>query len=150
MKEKPVKIILPKDPYQIGQTKDGQPIWVDPKDFIQTPDEKLEQKDKMVSARFQTAVLKLAQEVIENSGRFLMATLENIVPESVFESGKSLTGWIDENGFEVIQDGLTTIIKCKGKVIRTMNANIEHQYAEAVSKRVMQLIKNGNPSPQSH
>lgn len=138
MKEKPFKIILPKDPYQIGQTKDGQPIWVDPKDFIQTPDEKVEQKDNMASARVQQQILQIARQVLDTAQLFIKTTLDQIIPESI-DNAVAFSEWEKVNGLQIIQDGLTTIIKVKGKVVRTMHANVEKRFAIQVAKKVMEL-----------
>lgn len=140
MKEKPIKIILPKDPYQIGQTKDGQPIWVDPKDFIQTPDEKQEQKDNIASARLQQQILQIAKQVIDTAQLFIKSTLDQIVPESIGNTA-AFSEWESTNGLQIIQDGLTTVIKVKGKVARIMHANVDKRFASQVAKKVMELCR---------
>ena len=142
MKDDRIKIFVPKEPYQIGQTSTGEPIWIDPKDSIQTPDEKLEQKQNMVDSRFDGNVEKIADVVIENAQNFLFETVIKTIPKSLVEllesDSKSFFKWFKKSDYHVIQDGLTTVVKHNGKILRSMTADVDVRFREAVIARVMQ------------
>lgn len=140
MKDDRVKIILPKDPYQIGVMPNGDPVWVDPKDLIQSPDEKLEQKHNTLASRHAANVDKMAVAVIQNGVAFVEETILNTTQGAVFTDKASLMNWLNQSGYAVIQDGLTTVVKIKGKVLRTMTATIDVRFRGDVSRRVMQTL----------
>ena len=56
MKDDLPQPIVPKDPVKIGQTKDGQPVWMEPKDLIPTKDEEQELKSNILTGREQGIV----------------------------------------------------------------------------------------------
>jgi len=134
-------------PFQIAQTVDGQPVWMDPKDLILTPDENLEFLENKKSGRDASLIEQMAKMVIENSTRFVEQTFTNMMPQKIVDgfldckSAKTVE-WIDREGLEVEQDGLKTVVKRKGKVIREMTATIEPKYREDVAKCVMRLLKS--------
>jgi hypothetical protein len=154
--DKPVKIIVSKDPVVIGQTKEGEPIWLDMKDLIPTPDEELERWDKTLDARQQALINRAAHMVLDNSCRFLEITILETIRPSVMQqilqapadqAGRVLLGV----GYTVVQDGLKTIVKFKGKVLREMTANISLRYRGHVAKRVNQIVRNvGHQIAQSN
>ena len=149
MSEKPVKIILPKDPVQIGKTPDGKPVWVDPKDMMPTEDEKLQLKENLLNAHEKAAIHKLTQVVLANAARFVQDTFYHIAPRDVVathedgEMGK-VAEWARSVGYEVIQDGLLTVVKVKGKVIRTLAANVGKDCADLVERRVRKMVATQN------
>lgn len=145
MKDDRTKIFLPKDPYQIGVTPKGEMVWVDPHDFIPTPEEKLEQKDNMLKSNFDGNVEKISIAVMRNAEAFVAATiLQTAGPDGfkAFEDGESATAeWTRRAGFSVIQDGLKTIMRVKDRVIRELNADVDIRFREAVIKRINQKVK---------
>lgn len=145
MKDDRVKIILPKDPYQIGVTPKGEMVWVDPKDFIPTPDEKLEQKDNMLKARFDANMEKIVDAVLRNAEAFTATTvLQTAGPDGMaaFERGlEDSAEWTRMAGYSAIQDGLKTIVRVKDRVIRELNADVDIRFREAVVKRINQKMR---------
>ncbi len=147
MSDKPVKINVPKDPVQIGATADGQPIWFEPKDLIPTPDEDLERWDKTLDARQRNMIDQAARLVLDNSCRFLEVTILETAKPSVrlriLQAPKEKMDIVILGaGYAVVQDGLKTVVKFKGKVLREMTANISLRYREHVAKRVNQIVRN--------
>lgn len=149
MSEKLVKIVLPKDPVQIGKTSDGQPIWVDPKDMIPTDDERIQMKENVLNSHEQGAILKMAQTVFLNAARFVQDTFYHIAPREVItahEDGEmaKVAEWARSVRYEVIQDGLTTVIKVRGKVIRSMAAAVSPACADLVERKIRQIAAGKN------
>jgi len=149
MSDKPVKIILPKDPVQIGKTIDGQPIWVDPKDMVPTEDEKLQIRENLLSSHEHAAVDKLAAQVVLNAARFVQETFYRIAPREVVaahEDGQmgKVSEWVRSAQYEVIQDGLRTVIKVRGKIIRSLVATVQKNCRAMVDRRVRKVIASEN------
>lgn len=145
MKDDRLKILISGEPYQIGQTSTGEPIWHDPKDMILTPDEKLEQRDNMNKSRMDAAVDKIAEVVIENAHRFISDTVLNTADNRGVElfvdmDSERFSEWMQKAGYNVVQDGLTTVIRLKDRVIRSMTANVDVRFQEAVAARVMRKV----------
>lgn len=145
MADKPVKILLPKDRFQIGSTPDGNPVWVDPKELLPSEDEKLELKQNLLNSKERNAINKLTEQVMMNAGRFVQATFYAVAPKDVLrahERGEMalVADWVQVNEYQVIQDGLKTIIKVKGKVIREMKATVSQNCADMVESRVRQIM----------
>lgn len=145
MKDDRTKIILPKDPYQIGWTPKGEVVWVDPVQFIPTPDEKLEQRDNMLKARFDANVEKIVDAVLNNAASFVAATvLQTAGPDGfkAFNVGLEASDeWTRMAGYSAIQDGLKTIVRVKDRVIRELNADVDVRFREAVVKRINQKMR---------
>lgn len=144
MKDDRLKIHTPKEPYQIGQTADGQPIWVDPKDLINTPDENLELKDNLNKSQFDGNVEKITAVVIENAHRFISETVLNTA-DSVgvklfMDMSPGFDEWMNKAGYNVRQDGLTTVVRLKDRVIRSMTADVDMRFRDAVAARVMERV----------
>lgn len=143
MKDDRTKIILPSEPYQIGTTADGKPIWTDPKDLIPTPDEKLEQRHNMDASRFDGNVDKIVAVILVNAQRFVAETVIQTADENGLRllhntDQKGAVEWFVKAGYSAIQDGLTTVVKVKGKVIRSMTASVDARFRDAVAKRIIQ------------
>lgn len=153
MTEPVSRIILPKDPFQIGVTPTGEPVWVDPKDLITTPDEKLELKSNMSAAKRAGVVDQMARVVLENATSFMNETFVNTAHEHGVNlllyavngetNPEEVLKWAQKAGYSMIQDGLTSVIKVKDRVIRQMTAEVDSRFALEVSKRVMEMIKTG-------
>lgn len=144
MKDDRIKLFVPNEPYQIGQTSTGEPIWMDPKDLIQTPDEKLEQRDNMTKSRFHGNVEQIANVVIENAHRFISETVLNTADQQgvrlFMDMDPGFDQWMAKAGYNVLQDGLTTVIKIKDRVLRSMTADVDIRFREAAAARVMEKI----------
>lgn len=149
MAEKPVKILLPKERFQIGTTPTGEPVWVDPKELLPTEDEKLQLKENMLNAKERAAIQKMAALVFANAARFVQDTFYRIAPIEVIhaheknEMGK-VAAWAAANRYEVIQDGLVTVIKFSGKIIRKLVPNISKSCVDLVERKVRKIIANKN------
>lgn len=149
MSEKPVKILLPKDRFQIGNTPDGQPVWVEPKELLPTEDEKLELKQNLLNSRERGAIEKLTHSVIENAARFVQATFLAIAPPGIVRAHENnemgrVAAWAKENQYEVIQDGLRTVVKVRGKVIREFVARVSPACADLVEREVKRIVATQN------
>ena len=149
MSDKPVKIILPKDPQQIGTTAEGQPIWFNPQDLIPTPDEDAERWEKTLDSR-QLAILdKAAEVVLSRAAQFLEHTFLKTAPQSYiveFMNGATPEQSIDaieHAGYRIQQDGLKTVVTVKGKVLREMTAQCQPRWRDALARRVDRLVRKG-------
>lgn len=136
---------VPKDPIILGKMPDGSPIWADPKDFIPTPDEELERVSNTISCRESQLVHNLAQAVLENAGRFVEQTFLKTAGRSGVDawcnSPTQAFEWAVKAGYTSMQDGLTTVVKLKGRVIRTMTATLDQRLSESVAKKVMEMVR---------
>lgn len=149
MSDKPTRIIIPKDRFQVGSTPDGAPIWVDPKDLVPTEDERLQTKENLLNKKERHAIDKLASAVLVNAGRFVQATFYAIAPKDVLRAHEAnemglVAEWVTANDYQVIQDGLTTVVKVGGKIIRKMTARVSENCADLVDKRVRQMMASKN------
>lgn len=145
MADKPVKILLPKDRFQIGSTPDGKPVWVEPKELLPSEDEKLELKQNLLNSKERNAINKMADQVLMNAGRFVQATFYAIAPKDVLRAHEReemalVADWVQVNEYRVIQDGLKTVIKLKDKIIREMKATVSQNCADLVEIRVRQIM----------
>lgn len=146
MSDKPAKLIVPKDPVQIGKTRNGEPVWLDPKDLIPTPDEELERWDKTLDSRQRGMIDKAAKLVLMEAIAFLEQTVLATASKSFvehYQSGteKQVRDTLSHSGYEVIQDGLTTVVKLKGKILREMTADVTPRWRDFVARRVNQMVK---------
>ena len=144
MKDDRLKIYTPTEPYQIGQTSTGEPIWVDPKDLINTPDENLELKDNLGKSQFDGNVEKISAVVVENAHRFISETVLNtddqVGIQLFMDTSPEFEQWMEKAGYNVKQDGLTTVIRLKDRVIRSMTAAVDIRFRKAVAARVMERV----------
>lgn len=144
MKDDRLKIYTPTEPYQIGQTSTGEPIWVDPKDLINTPDENLELKDNLGKSQFDGNVEKISAVVVENAHRFISETVLNTADQVgiqlFMDTSPEFEQWMEKAGYNVKQDGLTTVIRLKDRVIRSMTAAVDIRFRKAVAARVMERV----------
>lgn len=146
MSDKPVKINLPKDPVVIGHTKEGEPIWLDMKDLIPTPDEDLERWDKTLDSQHQAMIDNAANVVLLNACLFLedtvIATANSSLRERFLKTPPDkVEHLLLANGYTVIQDGLKTIVKLKGRILREMTAQCDLRWRDHVSERVNAFIR---------
>jgi hypothetical protein len=138
--DKPVKINLPKDPIVLGKTITGEPIWMDPKDLIPTQEEQDERWDKTLNSRQQAMIDNAAELVLGNSCVFVEQTLVSVEPRFASVPGPEIIHFAAQSGFEVIQDGLKTTVKRRGRILREMTANIPPRWRDHVAKKVNELI----------
>lgn len=130
----------------IGGTPDGKPIWIDVRELIPTPEESEERWANTLEGRKKTMIDKLARLVLHNAALFIEQTFFNIADKRGRDlySDNNSRGAFEyalENGIETIQDGLTTVVKVRGKIIRDMTAGITEPLREAVANRVNELVK---------
>lgn len=149
MSEKPVSIVVPKDRFQIGNTPDGQPVWVEPKELLPSEDEKLELKQNLLNSRERGAIQKLTHSVLENAARFVEATFLAIAPTVVVRAHEAnemghVASWASANQYEVIQDGFRTVIKVRGKVVREFVARVSEACADLVEREVRRIVSQKN------
>ena len=137
---------VPKDPVVIGKTPEGAPIWLEPKDLVPTPDEELERIHNTQRSREDDFIFRIASAVLDNASKFVEETFVN----TAGRVGRNLNAcadplcaveWALQAGYESIQDGLKTVVKVKGRVIREMTATIAPCYRERVAMKVMELVK---------
>lgn len=146
MSDKLPKLIIPKDPVKIGVTPDGQDVHLDLKELIPTPDENAERWSNTLELRRKKLINDTAMLVLKNAALFCEQTFWNTANQTgkrLYESGnaKAAHAWAVANGYEAIQDGLKTIVKHQGRIIRDMHANIPVGLADEVAKRVDQITK---------
>lgn len=146
MPKKPQKLILPKDPVIVGHDTEGKPIWLDPKDLVPSGDEIEELKANRFSAQEEKVLTQMVEAVFQQAAQFAEDTFLAIAPKPVCEAYldsklESVAAWHNENGFNVIQDGIETIIKYRGKVIRSMRARIDKRYESEIARRVRKTVK---------
>lgn len=144
--------INPKDPFQIGKTPDGKPIWFDPASIQETPTDKLIRADNISKTKREATIQKLAVAVLENAAAFVNETFintaaaqgVNLLVKSADEGDPNLIAeWAIKAGYSFKQDGLTTVILVKDKAVRQMTANVDPRFALDVAKRVMRILKQG-------
>lgn len=128
---------------RIGTTPEGQPIFMDLRELIASPSENEERMQLTVEQRIRNKIEKAALMVIENAGRFVEQTFLNITPNSVCNADdpRELTDYAKRTGFQAIQDGLKTVCKSGGKVIREMNAKVPKGFEEQIANRVDALVR---------
>lgn len=106
MDDEKVRINLPKDPIVLGDAQDGKPIWVDPKDFILSPDQKLEQRDNMDKATLEEALDKARLAVAARVEVWLQKTLMELAPSGIVTMS-ALRKWVQSQDFSYIEDTTT-------------------------------------------
>lgn len=130
----------PTAPIVLGQTPDGSPIWTDPKELILTPDD-VQELNHNKRREGQTGVAQqLAAKVLENAEAFVRQTIANMFGACPRDSAEAWREWLDGKGVEVIQDGLTTVVKVKGSEVRKMRARIDRRFAEETEKFVRREV----------
>lgn len=132
----PTQVTIPSKPIEI--VLDGQLAKVDPHDLVLSGAEKEELTHNRAKCADQSTIEKLVKLVYDNAAAFIFDTLLNIMPKAVIQStdNASQAAWLDKQGFESVQDGLTTVVRMKVdgnmRVVRTMKARIEAQYESDV------------------
>lgn len=140
------KIDIPNPERQIGTTRDGKPVWLDIRELIATPEEKAERQQKTVENRITATVDTAAKLVLKNAALFIEQTFWNIADDTgkrLYADGnaKGAFDYAVQNGVETIQDGLKTIIKVRGKIIREMTAKVAEPWRDRIAQRVNELVK---------
>jgi hypothetical protein len=109
-----VHLKVPKDPFQIGEVvKDGslQPVWVDPKDFIPTPDQKLEQAANMRGMAFEANLEKAKWEVLGQVEAWLGRSIQALCP-CLAQGEAAIQAWINASDINLAPGDA-----CSGQVI---------------------------------
>jgi hypothetical protein len=132
---------------QIGTTPDGKPIWIDMRELLTSPDEKQELAHNTTAMQQNNAVNQMANDVLDNGRKLLEQTLLRTLKTTEIEfcfnaEPNEALNRISNLGFECIQDGLTTVIKRKGKILRTMTARVPLRFRQAVDRRVRSIVRN--------
>lgn len=130
----------PTAPVILGKMPDGSPIWTDPKDLILTGDEVQELNDNKKRDGRAGVAQQLAAKVLENAEAFVRQTIANMFGACPRDSAEAWQEWLDGKGVEVIQDGLTTVVKVKGSEVRKMRARIDQRFAEEAEKFVRRMV----------
>lgn len=131
---------------KIGETKDGEPIWLDLRELIASPDEREETKSKTLENRRLATIDTAAKLVLHNASLFIEETFLVIADDTgkrLYADGnaKGAFDYAVQNGVETIQDGLKTIIKVRGKIIREMTAKVAEPWRDRIARRVNELVK---------
>lgn len=131
---------------KIGETKDGKPIWLDLRELIASPDEREETKSKTLENRRLATIDTAAKLVLHNASLFIEETFLAIADDTgkrLYADGnaKGAFDYAVQNGVETIQDGLKTIIKVRGKIIREMTAKVAEPWRDRIAARVNELVK---------
>ena len=143
---KPPKIT---DQIQIGKTPEGEPIWIEPKDLLNTPEEDAELQHNTNKSAEAALIDKAAMIVLDKAALFAEETVcktanKTFMGQVISVPSPSALGLILGAGYEVIQEGLKTVVKYKGKVMRTMIAEVTPMYREMVAKRVDEIVRSGH------
>jgi hypothetical protein len=114
--------------------------------------EKEELSGNIRKQQLQGAIEKHVEAIMENSQRFVQATMWDIAGEKVRElmaeceaetiddeGMEILASWINEKQFIAIQDGLKTIVKSKGKVLGEMKASLKGVMGSLVEDELKRL-----------
>jgi hypothetical protein len=128
---------------RVGTTADGQPIWMDLRELIASPAENEERMSTTYDFRVKAEIDKAARIVLRNAAIFIEQTFNNITPKSVMDSSNpgSFLEYAHKQGFAAVQDGLKTVCKVGGKVIREMDANVPPKWAESIARKVNEFVK---------
>lgn len=116
-----VVIQYPKDAIQIGtEIVDGnpQPVFVDPKDLIPTPDQKLEQADKMNGVSRAATLEDARWEIAARVEQWLGRCISQICP--VAEKGQeAIKAWLATEGIDYVDDAPRKrfLLRRQGKVL---------------------------------
>lgn len=129
-------VTLPNEPIPV--TIGGEQKYVDPKDLVLSGDEKEELQHNRLESKHSADIKKLVQAVYDNAAAFIFDTLQKVTPNKVLQSEDPGVheAWLNECGFESIQDGLSTYIRMKVegnmKVIRSMHAHVPKEHIRDV------------------
>ncbi len=130
----------------IGRTPTGEPIWLDMRELLTSPDEQQELEHNTVTMQRGEAAHKMAQDVVEQGCKLMQQTIRNMLDCDAFVlmaamSHNELIEHISRLGFTCIQDGLTTVVKRHGTVLRTMTAKVPPMWAAAVEQHVRAIVR---------
>ena len=98
-------------------------------------------------------IQKHVEGVMENAQRFLQATMWMVAPNPIKESlarceketatGDDMdrvTDWINEMQLVSVQDGLTTVVKSKGKVLADMKAKVDATLVKPIEVEIAKMF----------
>jgi hypothetical protein len=130
---------------QVGTTLGGEAIHAAVGDILLNTEEQRELSNKLALRPHLVVVRQLAEAVLHNAGCFVTQCFAQLAPADVvddsYHGGDIFTNWMDKSGFEVLQDGITTIIKVKGKVVNELTAKVDERFKKDVEVeiRVIQM-----------
>lgn len=129
----------------IGQTPDGKPVWVDMRELLTSPDERLAMLDGQAATKQQAVVQRMASDVVDRGMLLMAQTLDDVLSPSAKAqlnrcTDKKAVDFISRMGFSCIQDGLTTVIKRHGTVLRTQHADVAPAWRDRVARQVRVLV----------
>ncbi len=98
-------------------------------------------------------IQKHVEVVMENAQRFLQATMWMVAPNPIKEAlaaceaetateadMDAVTDWINEMQLVSVQDGLTTVVKSKGKVLADMRAKVDATLVEPIEAEIAKMF----------
>lgn len=138
---------IPDPERRIGTTPDGKPIFIDLRELLTSPEEHQERWDATLDKRQKAVVEKMASDVLQNAAIFIEDTflaVSNRSGKERYMDGNAQAAFssANEQGFTAVQDGLKTIIKVRGKIIRDMTASVDLRFREHVIRKVNELVRN--------
>ena len=93
----------------------------------------------------------MANAVFDQADSWFWNNLCLLMPSVVLDAAeakdsKAIDAWMLKNGMELIQDGLTSVIKRRGEVLSTMSAEVPEQYRCEVTEFIamVQKMEQGN------
>ena len=79
-------MILPENPFVIGYSPDGVPIWLDPKDYVATLDQNLERKESRERGILEGKTRELCLAIIHGREQWLNDRIIELAPTEVGEA----------------------------------------------------------------
>lgn len=133
----------------------GKDVFASAGDLMLTQEEKEQLSSNLRAMPYQQLISEMAKEVALDAANFIQTHLfhyakarkhHNVVERIVCNDLPAIDGWLGEQGFEFIVDGLTTVIRKKGKVWRKYTYSVDHRFAADVIKE-LNAIRAGGPAP---
>lgn len=131
----------------IGTSADGKPIFLDLRELIASPSDHEERRHKTAESRKDSKIDQLARLALSNAELLVF----RVFWKSTDDEGKKLFYdrdvrglWelMTKGGMEVVQDGLTTVVKGRGKVLETMTFKVEESIREQVARRINEIVRS--------
>ena len=123
-------------------------IWTKAGDLDMSGDDKSHLSHNLRADKLRASIEKMVEEVENNAAAFINNTFLGIAPENVVDSfynlmvdegdkGDLFAQWVNDSGWSFFQDGLTTVVKMKGKVVGEMTAKVDQRFAEEVKFNIL-------------
>lgn len=116
----------------------GEKKYVETDDLVLTGAEKEQLSSTKVDAERQKLIQNMVRLVYDNAAAFIFETLQGVMPKRIWDSddNKAHDTWLNQNGFETLQDGLTTVVRMKVdgnmRAVRTLVAHVDPEYEKEV------------------